>query len=131
VTFRYSRRRAPVLYDFTWQVPSGRTVLLGPNGSGKSTILSIAAGALRPVTGWCSFDGVQSGRRRERAAYLARVGWMPQSTRPVPGLRVLDQVAYAGWLQGLGRSEAVVAASTALERVGLTDVTGRRSHELS
>ena len=56
---------------------------------------------------------------------------MPQDTRPVPGLRVLDQVAYAGWLQGLTRSDAVVAASAALERVGLRDVKGRRSHELS
>lgn len=56
---------------------------------------------------------------------------MPQDTRPVPRLRVLDQVAYAGWLQGLTRSDAVVAASAALERVGLRDVKGRRSHELS
>ncbi len=131
VTFGYSRRRPPVLRDFAWQVPSGRTVLLGPNGAGKSTILGIGAGSLRPVSGWCEVDGVRSDRRGERASYLRRVGWMPQHTRPIPGLRVHEQVAYAGWLQGMSRSDATEAARAALERVGLTNVRQRRSHELS
>jgi ABC-2 type transport system ATP-binding protein len=56
---------------------------------------------------------------------------MPQHIRAVPGLLVREQVAYAGWLKGLGRRQAWLAAGEALARVGLTDLMSRKAVTLS
>jgi len=126
VTFGFTRRRPPVLRDFSWQVPSGHTVLLGPNGAGKSTLLSLGAAALRPWSGSVSLPG-QTGQ----GALRSGVGWMPQQIRAVPGLRVQEHVAYAGWLKGMSRREAWAAADRAVQAVGLADRSGDRTGVLS
>jgi ABC-2 type transport system ATP-binding protein len=123
VTFSYGCRRGPVLDAFDWTVPPGRTVLLGPNGAGKSTLLALGADALRPQRGVVSTaDG--AGLRR-------LVGWMPQSIQPISGLSCREQVAYAGWLKGLGRRTAWQRSAGALDRVGLADLAERRPGSLS
>lgn len=125
VYFSYGRR--PVLSGFSWSVPAGRTVLLGPNGAGKSTILSMGAGEKRPRRG-----AVLMGDGSQRRASLRRViGYMPQHIRPVPGLTVADQVAYAAWLKGVKTSDAPRAAGTVLREVDLIDVAGQRATTLS
>lgn len=130
VDFAY-RRRKPVLQDFTWQIPGGRTVLLGPNGAGKSTVLALGAAALRPQAGRMVFDGSGCERGSVERHIARHVGWMPQQIRPVPRLRVREQVAYAGWLKGLDKGRAWHAAGEALDRVGLADRMGERTSELS
>lgn len=121
IAFRYKRSAPPVLDGLTWCVPPGRTVLLGPNGAGKSTLLALGANALRPWRGRVVIGELDPSRRRDRGAYRRTVGWMPQHVRAVPGLRAREQVAYAGWLKGLSRSEAWEAARGALARVSLSD----------
>lgn len=59
------------------------------------------------------------------------MGWLPQQIASVPGLTVREQVSYAGWVKGLARRDSWDRAARALERVGLTDLAGRRSHQLS
>lgn len=130
VTFSYGLFRAPVLDDFTWTVPAGRTVLLGPNGAGKSTLLSLGADALRPRRGRIRF-GAADARRGGRTQFRRSVGWMPQDVRPVPGFTVGEQVAYAGWLKGLSRGAAAVEANKVLNTVGLEHLTSRRAASLS
>jgi ABC-2 type transport system ATP-binding protein len=49
----------------------------------------------------------------------------------VPGLKVREQVAYAGWLKGLNRREAWDRAAEALRRVALADLADRPSGSLS
>jgi ABC-type multidrug transport system, ATPase component len=134
IHFRYRRSRRPIFDDFSWEVPAGRTVLLGPNGAGKSTLLALGADALRPHRGAVrlpSLAHTQNRRRGSRAAYRRAVGWMPQQIRPVPGLTIHEQVAYAGWLKGLPRSQAWSAAATALEQVALIELAGRKTATLS
>lgn len=131
ITFRYRRSQRPVLDDFSWLVPSGRTVLLGPNGAGKSTLLALGADALQPTHGRITVSGLDPVRRADRAAYRRAVGWMPQHVRAVPGLNAQEQVAYAAWLKGLGRSQAWSAAAKALDRVGLAELAGRKASTLS
>jgi ABC-2 type transport system ATP-binding protein len=130
-SFSYNKK-VPVLTELTLGFEEGSTVLLGPNGAGKSTVLGLAASALRARSGQVGLAGGPSvGSRRETNEYRRRVGWLPQQVQPVRGLRVREQVAYAGWLKGMSRSAAWEGSRAALECVSLTALADRRSHELS
>ncbi|MEW2348256.1 MULTISPECIES: ATP-binding cassette domain-containing protein [unclassified Streptomyces] len=126
-SYRYRRRRIPVLRDFDYALPEGLTILLGPNGAGKSTLLKLAASVNRPRTGTVRLDGVPAGTRPYRRA----VAWMPQDITPMPGLTAREYVAYTGWLKGMGRPEAWRRARQALVRVDLADLMNERSDQLS
>ena len=65
LTFRYGRRQAPVLEDFSLSLKAGGIYgLLGKNGAGKSTLLYLISGALTPQSGTVSFKGVNTRRRQ-------------------------------------------------------------------
>ncbi|MFJ5557892.1 ATP-binding cassette domain-containing protein [Streptomyces sp. NPDC093250] len=126
-TFGYGRGKQPILTDLTYTVPDGFTVLLGPNGAGKSTLLKLASGLHRPRTG-C----VRMGRLASHdAAFTKQVAWMPQTITPMTGLTAREQVAYTGWLKGMGKSEAWEAALVALSRVGMADRAAIKAKQLS
>ncbi len=132
ISFSYRRKgqgELAVLERLTWHVPTGVTALLGINGAGKSTLLSLGATALIPRSGEVSLDGLNS--RYEQTQFRARVAWMPQYYRAVPGLTVREQVAYSGWLKGMSRDDAWRGASEALARVALQDLADRPASELS
>ncbi|RSS72788.1 ATP-binding cassette domain-containing protein [Streptomyces sp. WAC06614] len=129
IVFRYGRQ-APVFTGLRLVVEAPATVLLGPNGAGKSTLMAIAASQLAPVSGTVSFNRARPDGRRQ-AAYRKRVAWIPQHITPVPGLTVREQVAYAGWLKGMGRRAAWDASARAVEQVGLGKLADRKSHQVS
>ena len=121
VDFGY-RSSQPVLMDVSW-VPGRRSALLGPNGAGKSTLFGVACGALRPQRGTVRVGGV--------VVRPGRVGWMPQTIQALPSLRCREQVALAGWMQGLSRTSAWSAAAEALDAVALTSKADERASTLS
>ncbi|MCK1794893.1 ATP-binding cassette domain-containing protein [Streptomyces sp. XM4193] len=125
-TFGY-RRKHPVLRDLDCDLPTGRTVFLGPNGAGKSTVLGLGASALLPVSGQVGYRRMRTDDRRTLREYRRRVAWMPQHLTTVPGLTARDQVAYAGWLKGMSRTEAWDGALDALRRV---EIPGPRLRSL-
>ncbi|MDJ0384889.1 ATP-binding cassette domain-containing protein [Streptomyces sp. G-G2] len=59
------------------------------------------------------------------------MAWIPQQITPVPGRTVREQVAHAGWLKGLSRKAAWEASARTVARVGLTQLAGRKSHQVS
>lgn len=59
------------------------------------------------------------------------MAWLPQSVAAVPGLKVREQVAFAGWLKGDPRRTAWDRSRRALERVGLDAFAEHPSHALS
>ncbi len=130
LTYGYSRKKR-VFEDFSWEVQRGRTVLLGPNGAGKSTLIGLGANALTPKAGRVSLGELDPRHIRHRARYRRLVGWMPQQIRAVPGLTAREQVAYAGWLKGLSRTEAWQRAGEALEMVDLTALGDSKASTLS
>lgn len=129
VDFRYSGQ-APVFTGFGLMVSAPATVLLGPNGAGKSTLLGLAASHLQPSAGSISYRRSRTDGRG-RTVYRRKVAWIPQQITPVPGLTVREQVAYAGWLKGMGRAASWEASAAAIERVGLAQLAERKSHQLS
>lgn len=116
-----------MIRELSWEVPHGRKVVpLGPNGAGKSTLLSLAADVLTPAAGARRWGGFDPARRADRAAYRRAIAFMGQASRATPGLRVREQVAYAGWLKGMSRRDAWESADRALAEVGLAGL-GRES----
>lgn len=123
VTFRYPSglgrpESRPILENFSWTLPAGRTVLLGPNGAGKTTMLSLLATALRPETGTIRLGNLTTATDLRR--YRRSIAFMPQRFRVIPGFTALEQVTYLGWLRGSTRAEAFQEGRVALDRVGLT-----------
>ncbi|ARX81133.1 MULTISPECIES: ATP-binding cassette domain-containing protein [Streptomyces] len=126
-TYAYRPWAPPVLRDLEYTLPRGLTVLLGPNGAGKSTLLRLAASVARPQKGTITLDGTPSHRR----AYRAAVAWLPQRVIPMTGLTAREQVAYAGWLKGMGKRAAWDAAARALARVELSEEAETKARRLS
>ncbi len=90
---RYGRRRW-ALRHLDMSVPDGSiTALVGPNGSGKSTLLKAWVGFERPSEGRVTVDGIDPWR--DRAAGLARIGYVPQAPSLYRELTVADHVALA------------------------------------
>ncbi len=59
VTFAY-RNRAPVLKDFSLEVPAGKTIaIVGPTGSGKSTIVKLLLRLYETEKGHITLDGTE------------------------------------------------------------------------
>ncbi|MFD9033079.1 ATP-binding cassette domain-containing protein [Streptomyces sp. NPDC059567] len=129
-TFSYGKRRN-ILESLELTFPEGHTVLLGPNGAGKSTLLGLGASAMRPRRGRVLYDGLDTALRRTAAEYRRRIGWMPQRIDCLSGLTAREQVAYAGWLKGMARSDAWARSLEALRSVELGDSIDRPVKHLS
>lgn len=127
----YKYRLRSVLDRLTLDMDQFPLALLGANGAGKSTLLRLLAGVSRPKHGVIAFSGAEQDEVVSAKWLRRHVGYLPQHTIPVRGLRCHDQVAYAGWLKGMPTREAGEAASRCLEAVGLADYATRPSHALS
>ncbi|MDT0182143.1 ATP-binding cassette domain-containing protein [Microbacterium sp. ARD31] len=119
----YAFGRKEVLHNISISFDAGATLLLGPNGAGKSTTLEVLASLRRPQAGDTEIAGVgkPGPKRRQLASYRAALSWLPQTFVPYPGLKVREQVALAGWLKGMSRTDAWDKASRALEHVTLKE----------
>jgi len=116
VSFRYLRRE--VFRGLNLEIPTGRTILLGPNGAGKSTMMKLLVGKIHPRGG-----EVKRGS--------GSIGWLPQDAGPIRGLKVREQVAFAGWLAGMKKKESWAAAPEAIAKVGMDEYSDSKSHRLS
>lgn len=126
VSFDYGMlgiRRKSALRGVTWEIGPGITGLIGPNGAGKTTLISLLVGQRKPTRGSIRL-GSSAGERRP-------VGYLPQRFALVPSMTVLDTVAYAAWVNGVGGAECADAASDALGLVDLVEYGGSKIRSLS
>jgi molybdate transport system ATP-binding protein len=118
-----------------FEVDPGTTVaLLGPNGAGKSTIVGTVAGTIpiergRITLGDRVFEDV--GGRVRLPPEQRRVGLMFQDHLLFPHLTVVDNVAFPARSAGARRGPAHAEAMDWLARLRLSELAGRRPHQLS
>lgn len=121
-----------VLDDVTFTLESGITAILGVNGAGKTTVLTLAAGALRPRAGLVRIAGKRLyGGRSERRQSLREVAFMPQTATFPGSMTAREVVEYITWMRGARSREARIAAQESLERVMLGDRAASRVKTLS
>ena len=92
LTFSYSRKSAPVLYDFSIGINRGKvTGLLGRNGAGKSTLLYLIAGLLTPSEGEILFNGINTRDRNPET--LQDIFIVPEEF-DLPSIPLMEYVKY-------------------------------------
>jgi iron complex transport system ATP-binding protein len=99
-------------------------VLAGKNGAGKSTLLHLIAGFQKPQSGKIEFHGQKPG-----------IAWLPQQYRlnlelPVPEFVAMACEKPGRWLSSRP-ADAHERAHAALERLGISRLADRNTHQLS
>ena len=116
----------PALERVSFTVERGEFLaLVGPTGCGKSTILSLAAGLLRPTRGRVLGFGARLGGLNRHAAYLF------QQDVLLPWKTAVDNVMLGPLLHRWPRGRAQEEARRWLTRVGLAGFENRFPHQLS
>ncbi len=132
---RKSFGQTPALAGASLAVTGGEIVaVMGPSGSGKSTLLHCLAGIYPPDQGEVWVDGERldtlSDTRRTELRRTA-FGFVFQFGQLVPELTVADNIALPLLLNRAGRKSAYAKAGAWLPRLGLDELGGRRTGELS
>jgi ABC-2 type transport system ATP-binding protein len=111
-------------------VPAGSTYgLLGANGAGKTTFLRLVTGTLLPSAGSLSVGGLSPAA--EPARVQARLGYVMETSRLYPELRVRGCLRFLAGARGLAGAAREAAVEGALERFGLGAVATRLVGNLS
>lgn len=108
------------------------TVIFGPSGAGKSTLLRLLAGLDRPISGNIILDGralTETGAGLRVAPGRRQISLVSQQPALFPHLNAQANVAYG--LRDLNRAERVRRVDEMLDLVGATDLTFRRTQDLS
>lgn len=102
---------------------------LGPNGAGKSTTIRILCGLLKPTSGIARVGGLDVSKEADKVREI--IGYMSQKFSLYRDLTVLENLRFFGSVYGLKNRvlEDRIERVTAL--VGLNDVLGRLTGELS
>ncbi len=128
-----------VLKSIDLTVPQGKVVaLIGPSGSGKTTVLRSLNGLETPDGGTVAFrsdtpvDFSRPVSRRQLAALRDRSAMVFQQYNLFPHKTVLENIIEGPvQVQRRRRADAVEAAESLLERVGLTEKKDQYPVELS
>ena len=102
--------------------------MLGPSGSGKTTMLRLIAGFELPDAGTIALNGHDVSLK---APFERNVNTVFQDYALFPHMNVLENVAYGLKVKGVSKTERVVRAKDALDRVKLADYGSRKPSQLS
>jgi ABC-2 type transport system ATP-binding protein len=130
VTKTFGRTRA--LDGVSLTAGDGVTGLLGPNGAGKTTLLRLLATVLAPDAGTLQLLGRNPQDAEDRLEIRRRLGYLPQEPGFHRGFTVFEFVDYVAILKELGERRARHdEVRRVIDRVGLSEVSGRRIRALS
>jgi putative ABC transport system ATP-binding protein/macrolide transport system ATP-binding/permease protein/lipoprotein-releasing system ATP-binding protein len=114
--------------------PGECVAICGRSGSGKSTLLALLGGLCAPTSGQVFFSGRPWTALRgheTQAARAEQIGFLPQESVLLPGLRALDNVMLPQLIAGRSRESASERAESLLTRVGLLERWDAYPAELS
>jgi ABC-2 type transport system ATP-binding protein len=103
--------------------------LLGANGAGKTTFIRCLTGWLLPTSGAVRVDGLSPADAPD--AVRARIGFVPETSRLYPELRVRGLLRFAGGARGLAGAALGAAVDRVLGELQLGDVADRLVGNLS
>jgi ABC-type lipoprotein export system ATPase subunit len=133
-TLGVGRAQRRILDGVALEVDAGEVVaVLGRSGSGKSTLLHLLGGLDRPDAGQIVLAGRDITRQRPRAlakTRLRHVGFVFQAFHLIEELSGEENVLLPARLPGAGR-DGERRARRLIGELGLTEIAGRRPHELS
>lgn len=125
----------PLFEDVDLELEPGRWVaLVGPSGTGKTTLLSLAAGLMRPVSGRVELFGRDlAGLSDAETAVLRadRLGLIFQNYHLDDSKCVRENVLLGGYFSKRGWRGLRDRAETLLERLGLKEYGDRQASVLS
>jgi cobalt transport protein ATP-binding subunit len=121
----------PALKDITLTIDDGEFLLIcGPNGSGKTTLIRHLNGLLKPSSGIIRVDGLDPAKAEQQV--MQRVGMVFQDAdSQIVGETVAEDVAFGPENLGLSPDEVRVRVASALNMVGLEDLSHKPCHLLS
>ena len=100
--------------------------LLGPNGAGKTTTIRMIMNILVPDEGSIKvLDQPVNDRTRDL------IGYLPEERGLYPRMKVLDIIVFLAALHGLTEEEAARRAKEWLDRLGLSEWSGKKLLDLS
>jgi len=133
-TLGAGRGQRRILDGVDLEVQAGEVVaVLGRSGSGKSTLLHLLGGLDRPDAGRILLAGQDLTAQKPRAlarTRLRHVGFVFQSFHLIEELSGEENVLLPARLPGAGR-DGERRARRLIGELGLTEIAGRRPHELS
>jgi ABC-2 type transport system ATP-binding protein len=128
LTRRFGDR--PALADIDLRIAAGESFgLLGANGAGKTTFIRLLTGYLVPSSGTVTVDGYSP--ITDARAVHERIGFVAETSRLYPELRVRGFLRFAGGVRGLSGPALHDAVDRALARFTLEDVALRPIGNLS
>jgi ABC-2 type transport system ATP-binding protein len=111
-------------------IPARQTFgLLGANGAGKTTFIRMVTGFLLPGAGDVRVNGLSP--IHEPAAVREKLGFVMETSRLYPELRVQGFLRFAGGARGLAGAELEAAVARVIERFELGSVARRLVGNLS
>jgi ABC-2 type transport system ATP-binding protein len=118
------------LRDVTLEIAPGESFgLLGANGAGKTTLIRMVTGFLLPTSGSIHVDGISVVK--DPRSVQSRTGFVAETTRLYPELKVRSFLRMAGGIRGLGGAELQASIDRAIDRFQLREVAGRIIGNLS
>jgi ABC-type Fe3+/spermidine/putrescine transport system ATPase subunit len=122
-------QQTAILHGVNLRLEHGKIYcVLGPSGSGKTSLMRVIAGLERAYSGQVLWEG----RPIDALDAQARgFGLMFQDFALFPHLNVIENVAFALKMRGVGKAAREKAARHLLARVGLEGLAQRSIHQLS
>ena len=118
LTMRYPRADKKALDSVTITIPEGIYGLIGRNGAGKTTLMRILATVLDATEGEILVDGRELTAARSQ--FRTSLGYLPQSTKLMPRLNIVEFLDYVCILKGIqDKTERRERIAAVIETVGL------------
>jgi cobalt/nickel transport system ATP-binding protein len=133
ISFSYPGSLIKVLDDLNLEINTGdRIGMMAPNGSGKTTLLHTIMGLCKPDKGSIKVFGNPMETEKDFSIIRTRVGLLFQdSDDQLFCPMVLDDVAFGPLNLGYSRQQAIDIARKALKNLGIEELEGSVTHQLS